>query len=47
MEEMDSYTRALQIEIALKDEIVLDFTSLKACLDPQREKPDGGDEVRL
>ena len=36
------YNRTLQNVIALKKDIVLDFTSLKACLDPQR---DGGLEV--
>ena len=36
------YNRTLQDVIALKKDIVLDFTSLKACLDPQR---DGGLEV--
>ena len=39
-----NYSSELQNALALKHEVVLDFTSLKACLDPQRE-PDG-DEVR-
>lgn len=39
-----SYTTTLQDMLALKQEIVLDFTSLKACLDPQREKSEE-DEV--
>lgn len=39
------YTKTLQDVIALKKDIVLDFTSLKACLDPQRERLDGGLEV--
>ena len=36
-----SYERALRDELSLKREVVLDFTCLKACLDPQRETSDG------
>ncbi|CAI8018593.1 hypothetical protein GBAR_LOCUS11265 [Geodia barretti] len=36
-----SYQLTLRGELSLKREIVLDFTCLKACLDPQKEKSDG------
>ena len=36
-----SYERTLRDELSQKQEVVLDFTSLKACLDPQREKTEG------
>ena len=39
------YWKTLQNMLAQKREMVLDFTSLKACLDPQKEKSDG-DDVR-
>ena len=38
---------ALQEALALKREIVLDFTSLKACLDPQREKLEGEEVMEV
>ena len=37
----DSIKRGLAETLAEKQELFLDFTSLKACLDPQREKSDG------
>ena len=37
----------LQEALALKREIVLDFTSLKACLDPQREKLEGEEVMEV
>ena len=39
------YQLTLRGELSLKREIVLDFTCLKACLDPQKEKSDG-EEVK-
>lgn len=38
-----SYITILKSMLTLKREIVLDFTSLKSCLDPQKEKRDGED----
>lgn len=38
-----SYTTILKSMLTLKREIVLDFTSLKSCLDPQKEKLNGED----
>ena len=35
------YRRTLRDNISQKREIVLDFTCLKACLDPQKETSDG------
>ena len=40
------YTTILKSMLTLKREIVLDFTCLKSCLDPQKEKRDGED-VRI
>ena len=36
-----SYECTLRDELSQKQEVVLDFTCLKACLDPQREKSEG------
>ena len=41
-----SYQLTLRGELSLKREIVLDFTCLKACLDPQKEKSDGEEVIR-
>ena len=36
-----SYEQTLRDGLSLKREVVLDFTCLKACLDPQKEKSEG------
>lgn len=40
-EDNASYTLRLKAMLTSKREVVLDFTSLKSCLDPQKEKLDG------
>ena len=42
--DQETYSLGLQKILAQKQEIVLDFTSLKSCLDPQKQTADG-DEV--
>lgn len=42
-----SYEQTLCAELAEKREVVLDFTCLKACLDPQREMSPDAAEVTM
>lgn len=45
--DQETYSLDLQKALTQKQEIVLDFTSLKSCLDPQKQSADGDEVVSV